>query len=149
MLHVLILHGPNLNMLGTREPSVYGHETLESVNASIIKYAEQRSISVEIKQSNTEGELVSWIQDAGKVFDAIIINPAGYTHTSVALRDAIAAASVPTVEVHLSNIHAREEFRHHSYIAGVALGQISGFGSQSYLLALEAVKHHVDSQKVL
>lgn len=147
MPHVLILHGPNLNMLGSREPSLYGNKTLESINASIFEHAERQTITIDIRQSNTEGELVSWIQDAGKTFDAIIINPAAYTHTSVAIRDAIAATSVPTIEVHLSNIHAREEFRHHSYIAGVALGQICGFGPYGYLLALDAVRHHLNIQK--
>ena len=147
MPRVLILHGPNLNMLGNREPSLYGTSTLEDINASIITHAERHNLAIEIKQSNTEGELVSWIQEAGKTFDAIIINPAAYTHTSVAIRDALASTSIPAVEVHLSNIHAREEFRHHSYIAGVALGQITGFGPFGYLLALDAIKHHLDAQR--
>jgi 3-dehydroquinate dehydratase-2 len=137
-MKVLVLHGPNLNLLGKREPEVYGRVTLENINAMLADEARMLGIEVKILQSNVEGELVNAIQDAASWADAIIINPAAYTHTSVALRDAIAAVAVPTIEVHLSNVYAREPFRHHSYIAPVAMGQITGFGSESYRLALHA-----------
>jgi 3-dehydroquinate dehydratase-2 len=137
-MKVLVLHGPNLNLLGKREPDVYGHVTIENINAMLADEARMLGIEVKILQSNVEGDLVNAIQDAGSWADAIIINPAAYTHTSVALRDAIAAVAVPTIEVHLSNVYAREPFRHHSYIAPVAMGQITGFGSESYRLALHA-----------
>ncbi len=143
MLRILVLHGPNLNMLGTREQSVYGKASLESINAAISKFAQEEGIQVDIRQSNDEGNLVSWIQDAGQHFDAIVINPAAYTHTSVAIRDAVAAVNLPTVEVHLSNIYAREAFRQHSFVAGVALGQVSGFGPYGYQLAIQAVREHL------
>ena len=145
--HVLVLHGPNLNMLGTREKAVYGKTSLKTINAAIQKSAKAEQIRVEIRQSNLEGELVSWIQQAKTQFDGIVINPAGYTHTSVAIRDAIAAVGIPTVEVHLTNIYKREEFRHHSYIAGVALGQISGFGPAGYVLGLRALTEHLKSAR--
>lgn len=138
MMKVLVLHGPNLNLLGKREPEVYGRVTLENINAMLADEARMLGIEVKILQSNVEGELVNAIQDAASWADAVIINPAAYTHTSVALRDAIAAVAVPTIEVHLSNVYAREPFRHHSYIAPVAMGQITGFGSESYRLALHA-----------
>lgn len=147
MLHVLVLHGPNLNLLGRREKSVYGAATLKAINAGIMTFARKERMKVEIRQSNLEGELVSWIQDANKHFDGIVINPAGYTHTSVAIRDAIAAVEIPTVEIHLTNIYKREEFRHHSYIAGVALGQISGFGPAGYVLGLRALSEHLKSAR--
>lgn len=143
MFHVLVLHGPNLNLLGVREQSVYGDASLKTINAAITKLAKQEGIRVQIKQSNLEGELVTWIQEARHRFDAIVINPGGYTHTSVAIRDAIAGVAIPTVEVHLTNIYKREEFRQRSYIAGVALGQISGFGPTSYLLGMQAVLQHL------
>lgn len=143
MLRFLVLHGPNLNLLGKREQSLYGRVSLKAVNASIARLAKQERVRVVIRQSNIEGKLVGWIQEARRRFDAIIINPAAYTHTSVALRDAIAGVGVPTIEVHLTNIYRREEFRHHSYIAGVALGQISGFGPIGYLLALRAAISHL------
>jgi len=146
MLRLLVLHGPNLNLLGTREPSVYGQASLTDIDKSIVRRAGELGIAVQTKQTNVEGELVTWIQNARGHFDGIIINPAAYTHTSIAIRDAITAVALPTVEVHLSNIHQREEFRHHSYIAGVALGQISGFGPTGYLLALEALSAHLDRQ---
>lgn len=139
MLNILVLHGPNLNLLGARERSVYGQTTLKSVNAAISRTAKREGVRVQIKQSNQEGELVTWIQEARGRFDGLLINPAGYTHTSVAIRDAISAAEVPTVEVHLSNIYKRESFRHHSYIAPVAVGQVSGFGAAGYLLGLQGV----------
>ena len=137
-MNVFVVHGPNLNLLGTREPEVYGHLTIESINSMLMD--EARTLGIELKtfQSNVEGELVSAIQDAASWADVIIINPAAYTHTSIALRDAITAVGVRTIEVHLSNVYAREPFRHHSYIAPVAVGQISGFGSDSYRLALHA-----------
>ena len=124
MLRLLVLHGPNLNLLGMREPSVYGLLSLTDIDKTIAQHAATLGIAVQSKQTNEEGELVTWIQDARGHFDGIVINPAGYTHTSIAIRDAIAAVGLPTVEVHLSNIHQREEFRHHSFIAGVAIGQI-------------------------
>jgi 3-dehydroquinate dehydratase-2 len=139
MLRVLVLHGPNLNLLGLRECSLYGTTSLKAINQSIVKLAKQERIKMEARQSNLEGELVTWIQEAKGRFDAIVINPAGYTHTSVAIRDAIAAVGLPTVEVHLTNIYKREEFRHRSYIADVAIGQISGFGPSGYLLAVKAL----------
>jgi 3-dehydroquinate dehydratase-2 len=144
VLRVLVLHGPNLNLLGTREREVYGDISLKAINDDIQKLAAREGIEVETRQSNIEGELVTWIQDAKGHFDAILINPAAYTHTSVALRDAVAAVGLPTIEVHLSNIYKREEFRHRSYIAEVALGQISGFGPAGYLLGLRAAIDHVN-----
>jgi 3-dehydroquinate dehydratase-2 len=136
---VLILHGPNLNLLGEREKEVYGSLTLKEINRQIEEEAKTLGVSVRFFQSNAEGELVTEIQKARKNFDAIVINPAAFTHTSVAIRDAVAAVEIPIVEVHLSNIYQREEFRHHSLIAPVARGQISGFGMNSYLLGLRAV----------
>jgi 3-dehydroquinate dehydratase-2 len=135
---ILVLNGPNLNLLGKREPEIYGRLTLEQVNRKIQQLAADLAVEVEIRQSNSEGELVGWIQEAPKQFGAIVINPAAYTHSSVALRDAITAAAIPTIEVHISNIYKREEFRRQSYIAGAAVGQITGFGVQSYLLGLRA-----------
>ena len=147
MLRFLVLHGPNLNLLGTREQSVYGSLTLKDIDAAIQGLAKDEGILIDIRQSNLEGELVSWIQEAKDRFDAIVINPAAYTHTSVALRDAIAAVAIPTVEVHLSNIYKRESFRHRSYIAGVALGQISGFGHAGYLLGIRGALEHLKSAR--
>ncbi len=135
---VLVLNGPNLNLLGKRQPEIYGRSTLAQINQKILALAKELSVEVEIRQSNHEGELVTWIQDAPEQFGAILINPAAYTHTSVAMRDAIAAVGLPTIEIHLSNIYQREPFRRHSYIAEVAVGQIAGFGAESYLLALRA-----------
>lgn len=135
---ILVIHGPNLQLLGKREVNVYGEVTIDEINADLKKAAAQRGVELEIMQSNHEGEIVEAIGRARGVFGAILINPAAYTHTSVAIRDAISAVSVPTVEVHLSNIYAREEFRHTSLIAPVARGQIAGFGKVSYLLGLEA-----------
>ncbi len=140
MKKILVIHGPNLNLLGTREKDVYGTTTLEEINR-LLKKAAGPKVSLTCVQSNHEGEIVDLIGSAKKSkFAAIVINPAAYTHTSVAIRDAVAAVSIPTVEVHLSNIHAREEFRHKSLIAPVAKGQICGFGVNSYLLGLEAAK---------
>jgi 3-dehydroquinate dehydratase-2 len=135
---ILVLNGPNLNLVGKRQPEIYGSLSLEEINRQIRSLAKELGVEVTIRQSNQEGELVSWIQEAPKQFGAIVINPAAYTHSSVALRDAIIAAGIPTVEVHISNIYAREEFRRHSYVAGVAVGQITGFGVQSYLLGVRA-----------
>ncbi|MBM4260775.1 MAG: type II 3-dehydroquinate dehydratase [Deltaproteobacteria bacterium] len=135
---ILVLNGPNLNMLGTRQPEIYGRLTLEEINQQVRKLAKELNVEVDIRQSNHEGELVTWIQDAPKRFQAIVINPAAYTHTSLAMKDAIFACGLPTVEIHISNIYKREDFRHHSHIAGAAVGQIAGFGVQSYLLGLRA-----------
>jgi 3-dehydroquinate dehydratase II len=137
-MRILYLNGPNLNLLGTREPEKYGRTTLAEIEARVRQRAANLKVEVEFRQSNLEGELVDWIQQAKGRFDTIILNAAAYTHTSIALRDAIAAIQVPTIEIHLSNVHAREEFRHKSLIAPVCRGQITGFGATSYLLALEA-----------
>jgi 3-dehydroquinate dehydratase-2 len=137
-MKILFLNGPNLNLLGQREPEVYGRTTLADIEGKVRERAAKTGVGVEFRQSNVEGELVTWIQGAKGSFDVIVLNAAGYTHTSVALRDAISGSGVPTIEVHLSNIHAREEFRHVSLIAPVCRGQIAGFGANSYILALEA-----------
>jgi 3-dehydroquinate dehydratase II len=135
---VLVIHGPNLNLLGEREQKIYGSLTLEEIDRALKEEAEALKVSVLSFQSNSEGEIVSKIQEARKKVDAIVLNPAAYTHTSVAIRDAVAAVDIPVVEVHLSNIYQREEFRHRSLIAPVAKGQVSGFGVGSYLLGLRA-----------
>jgi 3-dehydroquinate dehydratase-2 len=138
MRKVLVLHGPNLNLLGEREPDVYGRFTLEEINQDLADRAGKLGLELKVAQSNHEGELVEAIQNARTWADVLIINPAAYTHTSVAIRDAIAAVKVPTIEVHLSNTASREGFRHNSHVSPVAVGVIQGFGKQSYLLALEA-----------
>lgn len=146
-MKILVIHGPNLNLLGTRESEIYGTKSLEEINSLMEMLAEELGVRLAVHQSNHEGEIVDLIQKA-KGFSALVINPAAYTHTSIAIRDAIAAVSIPTVEVHLSNIHQREEFRQKSLIAPVATGQISGFGYQSYLLGLRAaaaIVHGKDS----
>ena len=143
---ILFLNGPNLNLLGTREPEVYGKTTLAAIEAKVRERAGELNVSVDFRQSNQEGELVSWIQQARGSSDAIVINAAAYTHTSIALRDAIAASGVPTIEIHLSNVYAREEFRHKSLIAPVCHGQITGFGPKSYVLGLEAAVYVKESK---
>lgn len=143
MARILVLHGPNLNLLGRREPTVYGTATLDEINARLAALAAEHQVELEIMQSNHEGALVDAIQRAMGRIDAILINPGAYTHTSVALRDAIAAVNIPTIEVHLSNLARREPFRQHSYITEVAVGQISGFGSDSYVLGLQAAILHL------
>jgi len=142
-LSILVLHGPNLNLLGTREPGIYGSIRLADINDLLLEEGRSLSANVSAVQSNHEGALVDAIHDALFKHQGIIINAGAYTHTSVALRDAITGVNLPTVEVHLSNIYCREEFRHHSYIAPVAIGQISGFGAKSYLLGLQALVYHL------
>ncbi|MGD1913098.1 MAG: type II 3-dehydroquinate dehydratase [Rivularia sp. (in: cyanobacteria)] len=142
-LSILVLHGPNLNLLGQREPEIYGSLSLADINALLIEEGRSLSAKVSPVQSNHEGALVDAIHDALFKYQGIIINAGAYTHTSVALRDAIAAVNIPTVEVHLSNIYRREEFRHYSYIAPVVVGQVSGFGAKSYLLGLQALVNHL------
>jgi len=139
MKKILVIHGPNLNLLGKREPNIYGRVTLRQINNELKKIAKKRKVSLTIKQSNYEGDIVDLIGKMKNKYDALLINPAAYTHTSVAIRDAIAAASVLTVEVHLSNIYSREEFRQKSLISPVAKGTIMGFGPKSYSLGLEAL----------
>jgi 3-dehydroquinate dehydratase-2 len=138
MRKVLVIHGPNLNLMGEREPNIYGKVTLEEINEALKQKAAQEELELRIVQSNHEGEIVETIQNSRHWADVIIINPAAYTHTSVAIRDALSAITVPSIEVHLSNIYAREGFRQTSHIAPVAVGQIAGFGMNSYLLALQA-----------
>lgn len=146
-MNILFLNGPNLNLLGQREPGVYGAATLAEIKDQVIARAKKLGAQVDFRQSNLEGELVTWIQQAKGTFDVIVLNAAAYTHTSIALRDAITAAGVPTIEIHLSNIHAREEFRQKSLIAPVCRGQISGFGPASYTLAVEAAVNVNDTSK--
>ncbi|MEM6611708.1 MAG: type II 3-dehydroquinate dehydratase [Cyanobacteria bacterium P01_C01_bin.72] len=142
-INVLVLHGPNLNLLGLREPEVYGAITLAQIDDSLKENAAKLQIEIDCLQSNHEGVLVDAIHNARDKHQGILINPGAYTHTSVALRDALAAVMLPTVEVHLSNIYRREGFRHHSYIAPIAIGQISGFGADSYRLGLQALVNHL------
>jgi 3-dehydroquinate dehydratase-2 len=136
---ILVLNGPNLNLLGKREPEIYGSETLEDIERSAIGHAKQRGLTVDFRQSNSESELVTWVQESDGQVAGLVVNAGAYTHTSVALLDALRTTSAPIVEVHLSNIFQRETFRHHSYISQVAKGVISGFGGQGYLLALDAL----------
>jgi len=145
LLELQVVHGPSLNMLGLREPSVYGYSTLEEINQDLILLAGSLGVSIDCFQSNSEGDLVSCIQATFGRKHGILINPAAYTHTSIALRDAIVAVSLPVVEVHLSNIHGREAFRHNSYIAPIAIGQVCGFGSNSYRLGLRALVDYLGS----
>jgi 3-dehydroquinate dehydratase II len=139
LINVLVLHGPNLNLLGMREPGVYGIVTLSEIDIRLKELADQEKVGIEILQSNHEGVLVDAIQSAPTKHQGIVMNAAAYTHTSIAIRDAIAAVQIPAVEVHLSNIYRREEFRHHSYLAPVTIGQISGFGANSYYLGFQAI----------
>ena len=145
-MKILFLNGPNLNLLGQREPEVYGRTTLADIEAKVRDRAKKLGAEIDFRQTNLEGELVSWIQEAKGHFDVIVINAAAYTHTSVALRDAIAAVGLPTIEIHLSNVHAREEFRHKSLIAPVCRGQIIGFGVNSYILAVEASVNVIEAR---
>lgn len=146
MMKILIINGPNLNLLGKREPEIYGAQTLEGINRALLPIAQEVGTALDFFQSNSEGDLVDAIQGAAGVFNGIIINPAAYTHTSVAIRDAIAAVAIPTVEVHLSNVYSREEFRHNSFIAPVAIGQIAGFGASGYELALRGLVGYLNKR---
>jgi len=148
-MRILFLNGPNLNLLGSREPTVYGRTSLADIEAEVRRRAGVLKAEVDFHQTNQEGELVTWVQQAKAKFDVIILNAAAYTHTSVALRDAIAAVGIPTIEIHLSNVYAREEFRQKSLIAPVCCGQISGFGAHSYYLALEAAGNVIGTQNRL
>ncbi|GGH18023.1 3-dehydroquinate dehydratase [Cribrihabitans marinus] len=144
MARVLVLNGPNLNLLGIRQPEVYGATTLEMIDAACHAHGEASGLAITCRQSNHEGVLVDAIHEARGTQDGIVLNAGAYTHSSIALRDAISSVALPVVEVHLSNIHAREAFRHQSHIAPVALGQICGFGAQGYILALDALAAHLD-----
>jgi len=135
---ILLLNGPNLNLLGQRQPEIYGKLTLAEIERQVHALAAELDVEVDFRQSNSESELVTWVQEAAGKFAALVINPAAYTHTSLAMRDAISAVGIPTIEIHLSNIYKREPFRHRSFIAEVAIGQIAGFGASSYLLGLRA-----------
>lgn len=147
MHKILVIHGPNLDLLGKREPEVYGKVTLKQINTGLLALAKKNKIKLDIFQSNHEGEIVDLIGKAKAAYDCLLINPAAYTHTSVAIRDAISASGIPAIEVHLSNIYSREEFRHTSLIAPVAHGQISGFGKESYFLGLQAAIQLLKSPK--
>lgn len=142
-MKILIIHGPNLNMLGKREPSIYGASTLQEINRLLKEEAKGLGVKTDVFQSNSEGEIVGRIQDAMKKSDGILINPGAYTHTSIAIRDAILSAGLPAVEVHLSNIYKREDFRQKSYISGVSVGVVSGFGADSYILGLRGLVNHL------
>ncbi len=144
--HILVLNGPNLNMLGIREPEIYGSETLDDIASLVTSRAENLGYAIDFRQSNIEGDLVDWIQQAQAKMAAIILNAGAYTHTSIALQDALQTVEIPVIEVHLSNIFKREKFRHHSYISPVANGVICGFGGHSYILALEAVHNILSKQ---
>ena len=146
-LHVAVLHGPNLNLLGQREPAVYGRVTLDEIDRALVARAGARGATVETHQHNGEGELIDRIHDVAQRAQAIVINPGAYTHTSIAIADAIRAVALPAVEVHLSNVHAREPFRRRSFVAPACVGTIGGFGARSYTLALDAILDHVEDKK--
>ncbi len=146
-MRVLIIHGPNLNLLGRREPGIYGSVTLQQINDNLKELAKDMGVEIKVYQSNSEGDIVSFIGENADWADGIVINPAAYTHTSVAIRDALSAVSLPVVEVHISNVFRREEFRHHSYISPIAVGVISGFGPESYYLALRALVNIIHKKK--
>jgi 3-dehydroquinate dehydratase II len=146
-MKILFLNGPNLNLLGQREPKVYGRTTLSDIEALVRRRATELGAQIEFRQTNLEGQLVDWIHGSKGGWDVIVLNAAAYTHTSVAVRDAIASIGVPTIEIHLSNTHAREEFRHRSFIAGVCCGQIAGFGANSYVLAVDAAVNVIKSRE--
>jgi 3-dehydroquinate dehydratase-2 len=145
-MKILVIHGPNLNLLGKRETAIYGNQSLDDINSSLERLAQDLGVDITIKQSNHEGDIVDLVQNSND-FSAIVINPAAYTHTSIAIRDAIAAVKIPAVEVHLSNIHKREEFRQRSLIASEARGQVAGFGPESYLLGLRAAVYIAHAEK--
>jgi 3-dehydroquinate dehydratase-2 len=147
VVRIVVIHGPNLNLLGLREPEIYGGDDLDRINLKLQELAKRENMELRITQSNHEGEIVEAIHAALDWAQALIINPAAYTHTSVAVRDAIAAVRLPTIEVHLSNIYSREEFRHHSMVSPVVVGQITGFGTSSYLLALLAAKWVIEAER--
>ena len=143
-MKILLLNGPNLNLLGTREPEKYGNTTLADIEQTLKTEAKSKEVEIDCYQSNHEGDLVDKIQQATNNYDGIILNAGGYTHTSISIRDAISSVQVPVVEIHLTNIHAREEFRHNSFIAPVCIGQICGFGAYSYILGLNAILNYLE-----
>ena len=148
-MRILVIHGPNLNLLGEREPGIYGTENLEQVNGAILARAKELGAQCEVFQSNHEGDIIDRLHEARREFDGVVLNAGAYTHDSYAIRDAIAAIRIPCVEVHISNVHAREEFRHTSVIAPACLGVVCGFGGDSYLLALEGLVRRLSQQKTL
>ncbi len=147
MIKIIVVHGPNLNLLGLREPEVYGALNLDQINQRMLDLAKKEGLELRITQSNSEGAIIDIIHGSLDWGDAIVINPAGYTHTSVAIRDAITAVRLPVVEVHMTNVHRREPFRHHSYVSPVVVGQVVGFGVDSYLLGLLAAKRTVEEMR--
>ncbi len=147
MIQIALLHGPNLNLLGSREPELYGSDTLDEIDARLTIFAAENNCAIRTEQSNHEGALIDAIHQAREWADGILINPGAFTHTSIALRDAISGVGLPAIEIHLSNIHAREPFRQRSWLAGVCVGQISGFGAYSYELGLLALCRHINNRK--